>query len=145
MDVAGRKARVNQAGNAKRPSPHSTSVSRLPRLCRTPCRARALCRRRAGRARVLQELQRTVDPEFIVREGMTPWARAHEPPAVGIVGGELGRHPELAQGGRSNDGAPAGESRLQPLDYLMPIISIHALKIARNPISPRATQNVQRK
>ena len=31
---------------------------------------------------------------------------------------------------------PAGKSRLQPLDYLVPRISIHAIKIARNPISP---------
>ena len=90
--------------------------------------------RLAGHA-LLQELQRTVDPEFIVREGIDAMGQAHEPPAVGIVSGELGRHPELAQGGKV-EWRPAGESRLQPLDYLMPIISIHALKIARNPISP---------
>ena len=35
--------------------------------------------------------------------------QAHEPPAVGIVGGELGRHPELAQGGKVErpPGSPA--------------------------------------
>src|SRR3546814_13107062 len=48
----------------------------------------------AGHA-LLQELQRTVDPELIVREGIDAMGQAHEPPAVGIVGGELGRHPEL--------------------------------------------------
>jgi len=61
--------------------------------------------------------------------------QAHEPPAVGIVGGKLGRHPELTQGGEV-ERRPAGESGLQPLDYLVPRISIHAIKIARNPISP---------
>src|SRR3546814_2628098 len=79
---------------------------------------------------LLQELQRTVDPELIVREGIDAMGQAHEPPAVGIVGGELGRHPELAQGGKV-ERRPAGESRLQPLDYLVPRISIHAIKIAR--------------
>jgi hypothetical protein len=44
--------------------------------------------------------------------------QAHEPPAVGIVGGELGRHPELAQGGKVK-GRSARKLRLQPLDYLM--------------------------
>ncbi len=61
--------------------------------------------------------------------------QAHEPPAVGIVGGELGRHPELAQGGKV-ERRPTGESRLQSLDYLVPRISIHVIKITQNPIDP---------
>ncbi len=53
----------------------------------------------AGHA-LLQELQGTVDPEVIVRKGIDALSQAHEPAPIGVVGGELGRHPELVQGGK---------------------------------------------
>ncbi len=60
----------------------------------------------AGHA-LLQELQRAVDSELVVREGVDAVGQAHEPPATDIMGGELGRHPELAQGGKV-ERRPAG-------------------------------------
>ncbi len=136
MDVAGRKAR-GEPGRQR----ETTVAPQYQRLPAAQVVAHALQGQgalaadvQAGHA-LLQELQRTVDPEFIVREGIDAMGQAHEPPAVGIVGGKLGRHPELTQGGEV-ERRPAGESGLQPLDYLVPRISIHAIKIARNPISP---------
>jgi len=64
----------------------------------------------AGHA-LLQELQRTVDAEVVVREGIDALGQAHEPPSLRIMGGELRRHPELAQGGKV-ERRPAGEFRL---------------------------------
>jgi len=82
-----------------------------------------------------QELQRTVDPKVIVRECIDTLGQAHEPAPVGVVGSELGRHPELAQGGQI-ERCSAGKLRLQTLDYLVLGISIHVIKITRNPITP---------
>src|SRR3546814_10373320 len=76
----------------------------------------------AGHA-LLQELQRTVDPELIVREGIDAMGQAHEPPAVRIVGGELGRHPALAQGGKV-ERRPAGERSEEHTSELQSLMSI---------------------
>jgi len=62
--------------------------------------SRAQVRNRRTAFTLLQELQRTVDPEFIVREGIDTLGQAHEPPSLRIVGGELGRYPELVQGSK---------------------------------------------
>ena len=134
MDVAGRKARSEprrQRETSVAPQhQHLPAAQIVPHALQGQGALAADVQ--AGHA-LLQELQRTVDPELIVRDGIDAVGQAHEPPAVGIVGGELGRHPELAQGGKV-EWRPPGESRLQSLDYLVPKISIHAVKIARNPI-----------
>jgi len=44
---------------------------------------------------------------------------AHEPAALGIARGKLGRHPERRQRGQV-ERRTTGQRGLQPLDYLIP-------------------------
>ena len=38
-----------------------------------------------------------MDTEIVVRESIDALGQTHEPSLLGVVGGELRRHPELAQ------------------------------------------------
>src|SRR3546814_8118286 len=96
----------------------------------------------AGHA-LLQELQRTVDPELIVREGIDAMGQAHEPPAVGIVGGELGRHPELAQGGKV-ERRPAGKSRLRSEEHTSELQSLMRISYAVFCLKKKIKKNKQK-
>ena len=119
MDVACRKARSEpgrQLVAAVAPQDQRVAAEVVAHALQAQ---RALAADVQARHALLQELQRPVDAELVVREGVDAVGQAHEPAALGIARGELGRHPQRRQGGQV-ERRTTWQRGLQPLDYLMP-------------------------